>query len=484
MSLSEDTDDEVQTKAFDFSDEFQKKIATAIIVDQKFASQIYEVLEIDYFKPRWIKAILGEHKNFFLKYGTFPSNDSLSHLVAERYFTNDKTKNLAPYLKAFLVDCNNADFKELKYIKEETLEFCRKAAMQKGLLAAVDLLGASNDTKRYERIQNIITKVTMAGSDTTLGLALEKDVEARYTEQARKTVPTGVPEFDDVKILNGGLGAGEIGIVISPSGGGKSHWLTQFGAAAMLAGKNVAHFTFELRESLIATRYDSNLTDIPSLECVNKIPDITEFYRARPELGKLRIKYYPTGTATVNTLRSYLEKLQSTEGFRPDLILVDYAGIMRSTERHESLRHELKFITEELRAFADEFNCPLWTALQSNRDGVDADFLEINNAAESFAQVFIADFIMGWSRKMEDKVSGIGIARVMKNRAGYDGVNFNMALDTSRSKVSSLQLIGEAPAYPPKFNPQREEKRDNIRNYVTALNSGGASKPRDKSDLT
>ena len=84
---------------------------------------------------------------------------------------------------------------------------------------------------------------------------------------------------------------------------------------------------------------------------------------------------------------------------------------------------------------------------------------------------------------MEDKVSGIGIARVMKNRAGYDGVNFNMALDTSRSKVSSLQLIGEAPAYPPKFNPQREEKRDNIRNYVTALNSGGASKPRDKSDL-
>lgn len=478
-NLVEDTKSE-EKKTFDFNDQFQTKIAKAILLDFKFAQQIYEVLEIDYFKPRWIRAIIGEHKDFFRKYGTFPSYDVLTQIITDKYLKNEKTRAIAPLIRSFLDNTEDVDFNELKFVKEQALEFCRKAEMQKSLISAVDMLASSNDSARYERIQKVITKATMAGSENTMGMSLEsdKDIEARYNVQARMTVPTGIYELDEPKILNGGLGRGEIGFVVSPSGGGKSHWLTQFGAAALKAGKNVMHFTFELREALVAIRYDSNLTDIPSLECPRRIEDIKAFWNnsnSEGKMGKLRIKFYPTGTATVNTLRSYMEKLQSSEGFVPDLIIIDYAGIMRSTERHESIRHELKFITEELRALADEFNCPLWTALQSNRDGVDADYIDINNLAESFSQAFIADFILGWNRKLDEKASGVGTARIIKNRAGYDGINIMMAMDTSRSKIKALVQIDDGLSQNMSAKDKREYNKDSMREFVSGMRAPGKS---------
>lgn len=476
LELQEETKESVKT--FDFNDQFQTKVAKAILIDFKFAQQIYEVLEIDYFKPRWIRAIIGEHKTFLQKYGTFPSFEVLTQIITEKYLRNEKTKALAPLIRSFLEDSNEVDYNELKYVKEQTLEFCRRAEMQKSLFSAVDLLAGSNDPARYERIHKLVTKATMAGSENTMGMSLETDkgIEARYSLQARATVPTGIPDLDTATILNGGLGKGELGFVVSPSGGGKSHWLTQFGASAIRAGHDVVHFTFELSEALVAIRYDSNLTNIASLECPKRLPEIKQFWEeanSKNEFGKLRIKSYPTGTATVNTLRSYIEKLQSSEGFKVGLIIIDYAGIMRSTERHESVRHELKFITEELRAFADEFQCPVWTALQSNRDGVDADYIDINNLAESFSQAFIADFILGWNRKLDEKASGVGTARIIKNRAGYDGINITMAMDTSRSKIEALTQMEQASIQ--KLNPkaQREASKDGIRDFISGVRYPG-----------
>lgn len=476
LETSEETEVKDDKKTFDFNDQFQTKIAKAILVDFKFAQQIYEVLEIEYFKPRWIRAIIGEHKNFFVKYGTVPSFEVLTQIISEKYLKNEKTRALAPLIKSFLEDANEVDMNELKYVKEQTLEFCRKAEMQKSLICSVDLLANTDDPGRYEKIHKVITRATMAGSENTMGMSLEtdKDIEARYNVQARATIPTGIPELDTEKILNGGLGKGELGFVVSPSGGGKSHWLTQFGSAALRAGHNVMHFTFELREALVAIRYDSNLTNIASLDCPKRLPEIKQFWEdvnERKEFGKLRVKFYPTGTATVNTLRSYMEKLQSTEGFKPHVIIIDYAGIMRSTERSESVRHELKFITEELRALADEFQCPVWTALQSNRDGVDADYIDINNLAESFSQAFIADFILGWNRKLDEKASGVGTARIIKNRAGYDGINIMMAMDTSRSKIEALQVMENQENLSPK--DKRGYQKDNMRDFVTNMRSPG-----------
>lgn len=141
-----------------------------------------------------------------------------------------------------------------------------------------------------------------------------------------------------------------------------SHLLTMLGANALRARKNVLHYTFELSEAKTGIRYDSNLCDIDS----NDVFDNKDAIRARyaemkDSLGRLVIKFYPSGSATVQTIRAHMEKLE-LKGFKPDILLIDYADIMKSSRQYDSLRHELKLIYTELRGLADELQLPIWSA--------------------------------------------------------------------------------------------------------------------------
>jgi replicative DNA helicase len=235
------------------------------------------------------------------------------------------------------------------------------------------------------------------------------------------------------------------------SGVGKSHVLTHLGAEAMKRGFNVLHYTFELNEGAIAIRYDSNLLGVDSSNCFEFKEDIKKMYEENKDVfGRLMIKYYPNNQANVNILRGHVEKLKA-DGFFPDLILVDYAGIMRSTEKSDLLRIELKKITEELRAFAGEVGVPLWTALQANKEAAGNDIVDMTNMAESFAQAAAADFILGLARKSEQKSTGIGTLFIAKNRAGKDGLKFNIHLDTAQSRLRLLNASeAQSSGYVPK----------------------------------
>lgn len=234
-----------------------------------------------------------------------------------------------------------------------------------------------------------------------------------------------------------------------------SHLLVNFGASALLAGKNVLHYTFELNERATGIRYDSNLLDIDSIDCFDHKDKIKQFYADNVEtLGRLKIKYYPTGEATVSTLRSHIDKL-GNEGFKPDMIIVDYAGIMRSTDRKELLRLELKQVFEELRGFANEMDIPLWTAVQSNKDGANKDFIDLTNMAEAYGQAHVADFILGLARKSLAKSTGYGNIFIAKNRAGIDGIQLQIHLDTARSK---LRVISESEFQASKASQENDEE--------------------------
>ncbi len=217
-----------------------------------------------------------------------------------------------------------------------------------------------------------------------------------------------------------------------------SHFLTMLGANAMRQGYNVLYYTFELSESKIGIRFDSNFTGIDSNDIINQKEDVDKFY-AENKLGRLMIKYFPTNQPTVNALRAHMEKL-SLRGFVPDLLIIDYADIMRSSRQYDSPRHELKLLYEELRAFAAERNVALWTASQSNREGSTVDIVDMNNMSEAYSKAFIADLIITISRKSSERAEGHGRLYVAKNRNGRDGLVFPVKIDTARSKFT---IIGE-----------------------------------------
>ncbi len=146
--------------------------------------------------------------------------------------------------------------------------------------------------------------------------------------------------------------------------------------------------------------------------------------------GNLLIKEYPTKTASVSTLRSHLEKIKKSEQ-EIDMIIVDYADLLKGTSRHKEKRHDLESIYEGLRALAQEFKCPVWTASQTNRSGLNAEVVTMESISEAFNKCFVADFICSISRTIKDKNANTGRIFIAKNRNGPDGLVFPMFMDTS-----------------------------------------------------
>jgi replicative DNA helicase len=207
----------------------------------------------------------------------------------------------------------------------------------------------------------------------------------------------------------------------------------------MLCGKNVFFYTMELNEMYVGKRFDSHLTEIPTIECGKRIVELKDWFeRNRDVLGELIIKQFPSKKITINTIRAHIEAM-ACKNKRPDLIIVDYAGIMRSTQKYELPRFEMQAVIQELRTLSQEFGLPLWTALQSNKEGAKSEMIDTTNMAESYGQAAEADFIMGLQRPSAQKSTGYGNLFVAKNRMGMDGMPpWKIHLNTGTSTLKVL----------------------------------------------
>lgn len=452
--------DKTQQIHFTFDKNFQEKIVQAMLMDRTWAAQFIEVLDVSFFEHGYLKLIAQKYTKYFLSFKEFPSEELLRTMLVEELKTDKDTLH-RQQIQQFLVKvAKNENLGDLPYVKERALEFCRKQGLQMALEKSVELI-VNED---YDKVASVIKEALAAGTATTKGLELNQDVDARYSETYRRTIPTGVAELDQKKILNGGLAGGELGVVVAPTGVGKTHWLVAMGANAVRKGKNVLHYSFELRERVVGIRYDSNMLDISSSDLSGFLPEIKEHYKQHEEYGKLFIKEYPTSTVTCYQIRNHIDRL-ATVGFRPDMIIIDYAGIMRSSEKYDAPRFEIKRVFEELRALALELDVPIWTATQSNKEGANADIVDLTNMAEAYAQAHICDFVVGISRKSNMKSTGYGTLFIAKNRAGMDGLTMKIHLDTSKSKV---RILSDAEAA--EFLPTEDSRSNHTQgNAVSSL---------------
>lgn len=428
------TEAEKRNSFASYGKDFQEKIMQSLLVDRQWAEQMLEVFNTNYFDLKYLHFLSDKYFAYAKKYKVFPTLQLLVSIIKDELRSaNDISlrNQIVDYLQRMQ---NNPNPGDLQYVKDKSLDFCRKQALKSALEEAVDLIA----TEKYEAIVDTIKKAVLTGQSHSLGHDFFIDTEARFIKLNRMSVKTGLDEIDAKDVLNGGLGRGELGIVVAPTGCGKSHWLTLMGANALKAGKNVLHYTFELTETAVGIRYDSNLCNIDSSDVIDNKTKVLDQYKNMKGLGKLIIKEYPTNSASIYTIKSHIEKL-IIKGFRPDIIIIDYADIMRSSRSFDSLRHELKLVYEELRGMAQELAIPIWTASQSNKEGNNSNIVDVTNMSEAYGKAMVADFIITISRKNTEKASGDGRLYVAKNRAGKDGLIFPIKMDTARS---NFKIVG------------------------------------------
>jgi hypothetical protein len=414
---------------------FQEKIFQGLAIDKDWAQQMHEVMKPHYFELKYLQYLCEKYFEYFDKYRCFPTMQLLIQMVAGDLGSEGSDGILRNQIVQFIHRMRgNPHPEDLPYVKDKSLDFCKRQAFKEALTTAVELVQGD----KFESVVDLMRQAVSVGMPSTIGHDFFEDLEARFQEIQRITTPTGLDFLDEKTILDGGLGRGELGVVVAPTGCGKSHWLVQVGAAALKQGKTVVHYSFELSEVLVGKRYDAHLTNISVNDLIDNKDAVKEFYEDK-DFGNLIIKYYPTRSASVNTIRNHIEKLKF-RGHIPSVVIIDYADVMRSTKAYEALRHELMLIYEELRQMAGDFNVPVWTASQSNRAGANAEMVGLENMGEAYGKAQVSDFVLGLSRKPEEKDKGFGRLFVAKNRSGRDGMQFHVKIDTARSKFKKMDL--------------------------------------------
>ena len=419
-----------------FGKSFQENLCQLVLFDRPFADQMFEVLDVGFLELKYLRVFIQKIKSYRQKYSVHPTKNIMNSLI--RTGLDMETESIKIRIRDYYarILSTSLDIEGASYIKDTALDFCKKQKLKSALIQSVDLIKRSS----FDEVSSLINEALKLGADNDFGYEYIKDFEKRFEIKSRNPITTGWSLIDEV--CKGGLGTGELGVVIAPTGAGKSMVLVHLGARALEMGKNVVHYTLELADTVVAGRYDSCLTGVE----LQNLPTFKEkiYEEVTQVSGKLIIKEYPTRSATVQTIKNHLEKLSSRK-FKPDLIIVDYGDLLKPEFfGKDEKRHQLETIYEELRGLAQINECPIWTASQTNRSGLNAEVITMESISEAFNKCFVSDFIFTVSRTIKDKNVNAGRIFVAKNRNGPDGLIYPIFMATSCVKIKVLPPTDES----------------------------------------
>ena len=401
-----------------YGQSYQSKVVASLITDVKFLEQVTEITKPAFFESQANQWIIQEVQDYFNEFRAVPTMEVFKIKVGS---VEDKAlkQTVIEQLKNVYTQVGADD---LAYVKKEYLTFCKNQKVKDALLKSVDLLKAGN----YDKIIDTMMAASKVGVESDLGLDYIENFESILEDVKRDSCSTGWDVIDE--LMDGGLGPGELGVVMAPSGIGKSWFLSKIACSALQNGLDVLHYTLELSESYVGQRYTTILTNVGTADQKMRKDEIIRKIKQVP--GRVRIKYYPPQFASAKTIAAHVEKVRQI-GFNPKLIIIDYADLLKSGNgNRDGLYAELGGIYEELRSLSGETQIPIWTATQTNRAAIEHEVIGADSVGDSYKKVQTADFIMSVSRKTKDKLSNTGRIHIVKNRFGPDGMTFPAKIDT------------------------------------------------------
>jgi replicative DNA helicase len=412
-----------------YGPKFQTKVLSALLTDKEFLINIHDTLNDEDFDSQSSKWIVKEILKHYSKYHC---NISMDTLKIELKKLDNEVLQIS--VKEQLREAYKLIEEDLEYVKIEFGDFCKNQQLKTALLNSVELLNAGD----YDSIRILIDNALKVGQDKNIGHEYDKDIESRYREDNRKPISTPWDQFN--VLFQGGLGSGDFGLIFGNPGGGKSWCLIALGAEAVKLGYNVIHYTLELSEDYVGKRYDACFTQIPVNEITNHKSKVEQTINDLP--GKLIIKEFPTGRATMTTIESHVKKCINM-GTKPDLIIIDYVDLLRSKRKSIDKKEEIDDIYVATKGLAKYLKLPIWSVSQVNRTGAKDNVIEGTSAAGSYDKVMISDIALSLSRKKEDKINGTGRFHIMKNRYGSDGMTYEAIIDTSTGDFNITKLYDE-----------------------------------------
>lgn len=402
---------------------YQEKVLQSMFEDQTYAEMMLDVFESQYFTYSHLQQLAQLFFEYRTKYKEFPSAEIVLLQLKQESEDAAMFTMAVDFAKRMQTTPLNGD---TGWIQESSLEFCKRQKLLKALEQCLQQV----ENKRYDSIAGTIREALDRGSPRDHGHEYSEEIDSRAEKSVREPISTGWPVLD--KYLGGGYERKTIATFIAPTGAGKSMFLVNASCALIEQGLNVLYVTLEMADFKIGLRADSWFSGVAIDDVSKERVKVKDAIGQRAK-GRLIIKEYPTKRATVDTIRSHVQRLVSTKGFKPDAIVVDYPDLLRSVKSYGEKRHELEGNYEELRGLAQELNCVMLVADQTNRGGLDLELVTISAIAEAYSKATVCDLIITVSRTPEDKMTGTGRLYIAKSRLGADGIVLPFLLNTKNN---------------------------------------------------
>ncbi len=430
--------------------DFQQNLMWQILIEQEFGNRIINDLSAEYFDDPNYKRLIIILKEYHKEYDKVPNIQSKTIEIAINKYKkpNDviEQESLFAIIDRIKIINEKIINGQIPYngdvIQAETVTFIKQQEYRK---LGEYILGKTKngDIKKKQTLGEIeekFNKISGIGDDENFGIKIRDNILHALRKEYRETIETGITVLDGV--TGGGLGNGEVGIILTPSGVGKTTTLTKIANTAYNNGKKVLQIIFEDTEDQVSRKHFAIWSGIPLSEMDKSSDEVADrVYKKLKFLdtkgGDLVIKVFSQENTTMFDIRNWIIKYQKKNGYKFDIIILDYLDCLepnkKSADRQES---ELSIIKSFL-ALAADYNVPCWSALQSNRGGFNAEFLDVEQMGGNVKRIQKSHFFMSIAKPNEHKDSSLVNVKILKARMVKDGQSFpNSILNNDTMEIS------------------------------------------------
>jgi replicative DNA helicase len=318
------------------------------------------------------------------------------------------------------------------------------------------------DFESYDKVEGLVRNALQVGEIDKGQTDIFANLDTVLDEDYRHPIPMGIPGID--RLLKGGLAKGEIGVILAPTGVGKTTILTKIANTAFNLGYNVLQVFFEDNPKIIQRKHFTLWTGIEpdnlvkhKDEVMSKVTEIQETMQ-----NKLVLKKLASDSMTMNQIKNQVRKMIA-DGNKLDLVMLDYIDCVLPESTSKDEWKAEGSVMRGFEAMCHELDLVGWTATQGNRSSISSEVVTTDQMGGSIKKAQVGHVIISVAKTLQQKEMNLATIAITKSRLGKDGVVFEnckfnnelLEIDTE----SSVTFLGFA-------DQQEERKRDRVKELM------------------
>jgi replicative DNA helicase len=435
---------------------FQIQLLNNIVIYKEFSNSIIDVIDPQYFDNQYFKIICQMIKEYYLKYEHIPTFNTIEQLTKSEISSPMAQKNILDTLE----QVKNVSDEGSIYVQEKSLKFCKQQELQKVMVKSQSIID-NGDFESYDKLEEMVRGALQVGEVDKGTTDVFFNLSEVMDEDYRHPIPIGISGIDN--LLKGGLAKGEIGVILAPTGVGKSTFTTKIANHAFNLGYNVLQIFFEDNPKIIQRKHitlwtgihPDDLTDNKEL-VIDKVKQIQNNKK-----NKLILKKLPSDTVTMNQIKNQIRKILAN-GDKVDMVILDYIDCVVPDRK---MSDEWKSEGSVMRAFESmchELDMVGWTATQGNRSSISSEVVTTDQMGGSIKKAQVGHVIITVAKSLQQKEMNLATIAITKSRIGKDGIIFeNCKFDNGMLDIDTEQSVT--------FLGHEEQKEVKNRNRIKEL---------------